>query len=1154
MLQQLLDYYISIQWLLNSTSSKHFIGVTNIHFALILPRALVALINEVKPGVAPDVKTLDPTKRRSNCTLGLKVAHNHLKIPQLISSDDLSSSTIDELSVMTYLSYFVEPAKAKLLKWVKKQIPQMSISNFQKDWSDGRAFAALINSRFPDLLHDWMSMKPEEKNENVKKVFEASKKRLGVEPTFQANRLVKGEAEELQVMTYILRIQSAHLKALPDEITVTGDGLKRATAGKQSSFEIDTSQAGPGKLSIDAYYDDGKKVKFVLREATPSIAKITYTPQLSGIIHFDIFWSDTPIPNSPFNVSVTDSTLVRFIDFEHHSRLARVNIPISLSLDTKQAGPGTLAAQLDYGKDLHVTASIKRQPESVYKVQYIPPKAGQPVLRVFWNGEELKHLLISYTVVDSGNYRVVAKPEKKVYRTFELSSFSVESDGLPLDVLQMTAILGDVQIPIRFKSIEGNRGDASFMPTLPGVYRVEVACVDKLVEGCPFQVEVTDPSQCKPMGLVPKHLQLGVPYAFEVDMKSAGVGLLEFASGDEDQDSRASFHAIISPTSNNGIQKINVTPKRTGEFLIGIKFHGAFIPSSPFRVKVCDPTKCTASGDLISKKTGMVGKPIRFNIRVSGPSEDIKPTVKAIGPSAKYSAEIRTTDDSTYAVQFTPWEIGTHEITIQYGGFDIPKSPFLLAVTGVNSNFCSATGTGLQEAYTGVPSQFVVLAKQPGLLQDKTLQISVTGVVNNIDCKVRARDNENGSYNVAYLTQLPGAYLIRVLAGGKHIPGSPFKLNALPGPEADQCYMYGPALEPNSVLTIGKPIDFTVDTSEGGTGHLSVKAVGPGGAEARVYMAKAERKTYDVMLDPVRHGKYRVSVKWSGKHIQGSPFLLKVFPGADASKCKAYGPGLEDGFVGKASSFTIETRDAGAGTLKVRLHGVKDAFKIEIKPADQRDVRTLVARYDPRKPGEYLVTIKWSENHIPGSPFRVRITGDEIFIEEDEDYKRRATPRNPDNLSSIAEESDEFEDEELETQKNEERSKKDKKKKKKKMNGPIQYVPVVPVLVPVGAGMPMFDPRTVRTPYHNSFIRGQPMRHSGGPRTVSGASHASKTKRKMTPEKMMTFANLHQARKHQRSATSPEQPVNGEYTGRASIEMNTVTQKKVKHMKRSQSK
>ena len=89
-------------------------------------------------------------------------------------------------------------------------------------------------------------------------------------------------------------------------------------------------------------------------------------------------------------------------------------------------------------------------------------------------------------------------------------------------------------------------------------------------------------------------------------------------------------------------------------------------------------------------------------------------------------------------------------------------------------------------------------------------------------------------------------------------------------------------------------------------------------------------------------------------------------PGADPTKCKAHGPGLQDGNVGDPGWFIIETRDAGAGTLQVRLHGVKDAFKIDIKPKDSKDMRTLEARYDATKPGDYLITIKWSDVHIPG--------------------------------------------------------------------------------------------------------------------------------------------------------------------------------------------
>ena len=40
-------------------------------------------------------------------------------------------------------------------------------------------------------------------------------------------------------------------------------------------------------------------------------------------------------------------------------------------------------------------------------------------------------------------------------------------------------------------------------------------------------------------------------------------------------------------------------------------------------------------------------------------------------------------------------------------------------------------------------------------------------------------------------------------------------------------------------------------------------------------------------------------------------------PGADPTKCKASGPGLQDGNVGDPGWFIIETRDAGAGTLQV---------------------------------------------------------------------------------------------------------------------------------------------------------------------------------------------------------------------------------------------
>ena len=91
---------------------------------------------------------------------------------------------------------------------------------------------------------------------------------------------------------------------------------------------------------------------------------------------------------------------------------------------------------------------------------------------------------------------------------------------------------------------------------------------------------------------------------------------------------------------------------------------------------------------------------------------------------------------------------------------------------------------------------------------------------------------------------------------------------------------------------------------------------------------------------------------------------------------KAYGPGLHNGNLGDTGEFTIETKDAGIGTLTIRVHGIKDAFKIDAKQESSENPRTLKAHYYPSLPGHYVIFIRWSGDHIPGSPFQVDIFGE----------------------------------------------------------------------------------------------------------------------------------------------------------------------------------
>ena len=973
-------------------------------------RALLALINTVKPGIITGADSTNPAQQLNNCTLATQLADVHLKIPKIIDAETLASGQMDELSMITYLSYFVEPAEAKLKKWVKRAIPQAA-ANFTTSWYDGLLLCVLLNKCFPGAMPQVAKMTRENARSNVQEFFETCKKKLNFEPHFSVEDLIAGRIEELQVMTAILQVQNGQLQSMPETVTVGGNGLEVAKIGKENTFRINTTEAGPGKLNVDAYYEDGRKLKFKLKEKVGGVLTFSYTPPTQGRLVFDVRWSDIPIPSSPFFVLAMNPSMIHILDFDQHNTVREVGTEVNLKLEMKQATKlSGLSAHLSYRKGIKVEASVIESEGSTAILRFTPPHAGNAILQVFLNKRELNHLSVSYTVVDSGGYQIESLPQSSSYETFEEVEFVVNSTkNLPLDVLKMTAILtDDIQFPLSFKSVERSCGHVSFKPTLPGKYKIAVTCAGSAVQGIPFYIQVTAPLSCKLIGVLPTYLVVDKPYTFELETNVADTELVKLDCMGADPSSAFQVYCI---KGDKDVVLLTVTPRSEGVFMTGIKFQNQWVQGFPFQLTVCNPLKYRITGELLRKKSMVVGETINF--RVESAQEDIAegqllPVVTAKGPTAKYSPKYHTKEDGRALLfQFTPYEIGAHEIAVTYGGFQVPSSPVLVNVVAYNSHTFSATGSGLQEAYTNITGQFIILTKKTGLAKNGILQVKIAGVINGKECGVNIRDNENGSYNVSYFITNPGAYLITILAGRTHIPGSPFKLTALPGPNPLKCKMLGPALNESEIFTIGQSIDFTVDATKGGVGKLVVKATRTDGVSARVFVAKdsSSKGVHYIKIDPTHHGKYEVSVKWSGTDVPGSPFAINVFPGVDATKCKAYGPGLENSRVGTLTEFYIETHNAGPGNLGVDIHGVQDMCKIDIKPKDIKDVRTMVARYFPRKPGTFIISVTWSEKHIPGSPFKVKITGEAM----DDAFKpnKFKPPVRNDELESIAEAEDE---------------------------------------------------------------------------------------------------------------------------------------------------
>ncbi len=260
--------------------------------------------------------------------------------------------------------------------------------------------------------------------------------------------------------------------------------------------------------------------------------------------------------------------------------------------------------------------------------------------------------------------------------------------------------------------------------------------------------------------------------------------------------------------------------------------------------------------------------------------------------------------------------------------------------------------------------------------------------------------------------------------------------------------------------------------------------------------------------------------------MSNSPFILRIYPGVDASKCLAYGPGLENGVVGVPTSFTVETTDAGPGTLRMCLHGMKDAFKIDIKQKDAKNVRTLIARYYPKKPGDYLVSIVWSDQHIPGSPFKVKITGEAM---EDDFRPNKYKPTIPriEELQVIREETEDDEDDcmFLDTTSLVSRI---------ENNRPLSKVQTSSASLDE-TGIPMFGTASLKQGYNDIFVTNE------GPRKPH---KNSKSLSHLKPDNMMTFSGLHQLQKHKRSATSPSKlelkGQIGKFYGQATLNMNKL--------------
>lgn len=184
-----------------------------------------------------------------------------------------------------------------------------------------------------------------------------------------------------------------------------------------------------------------------------------------------------------------------------------------------------------------------------------------------------------------------------------------------------------------------------------------------------------------------------------------------------------------------------------------------------------------------------------------------------------------------------------------------------------------------------------------------------------------------------------------------------------------KCLVYGPGVEQEQECF--KPTEFTIEAinkfgrrvPEGGTPFfVQVKGAGK---DLPVTVKDNGDGTYTGHYEPVTAGVLIITVQLEGKNCAASPYRLNCLPAnVDASRCEAYGPGLEGGDIGQPASFTVKAINSDGTPVPVAglpfVISIKGPFgDVPSSILDNND-GTYAVEYTPKDSGDHTVCFPFS--------------------------------------------------------------------------------------------------------------------------------------------------------------------------------------------------
>uniref|UniRef100_A0A8D2Q2K2 Filamin B n=2 Tax=Varanus komodoensis TaxID=61221 RepID=A0A8D2Q2K2_VARKO len=781
----------------------------------------------------------------------------------------------------------------------------------------------------------------------------------------------------------------------PSKVIATGPGLERGKVGEAGLLSVDCSEAGPGKLDMEAVSDSGSKADVKVQDNKDGTYGVTYVPLSAGMYTLKMKYGGEPVPNFPARVKVdpaVDTSKIQVfgpgIEGKDVFREATTGFTVDARPLTKTGGDH-IKAQIANPSGASTDCLIKDNADGTYAVQFTPYERGPHSVEVTYDDVPVLNSPFKVDVTEGCHPSRVVAQGTGLQEAFtnKPNPFTVVTRGAGIGGLGIT-VEGPSESKISCKDNKDGSCSAEYIPYVPGDYDVNITYGGEHIPGSPFKVpvkDVVDPCKVKVVGPgLGTAVRAKIPQAFTVDTSKAGVAPLEVTV----MGPRGLAEPVSIVDNGDGTHTVSYTPTQEGPYTIGVKYADEEIPRSPFKVKVLptyDANKVTASGPGLSTHGIPASMPAKFVVDAKDAGQGLLSVHVTDQEGKPKRTDIHDNNDGTYAVTYLPDKTGRYSVGIKYGGDDIPLSPYRVRVSPAgDASKCLATGPGIAATVkTGEEVGFVVDAKSAGKGKVTCTVLTPDGT----EAEAEVIENEDGTYDIYYTAAKPGTYVIYVRFGGVDIPNSPFTVMATDAddvavlsqeplnaacPPGFQPWVTEEAYVPDGDMNgVGfKPFDMVIPFAVR-KGEITGEVHMPSGKTAAADIVDNKDGTVTVRYAPVEVGLHEMHIKYMGNHIPESPLQFYVnYP--NSGNVTAYGPGLVYGVANKPATFTIVTEDAGEGGLDLAIEGPS---KAEISCIDNKD-GTCTVTYLPTLSGNYNILVKYNDKHIPGSPFIAKITDD----------------------------------------------------------------------------------------------------------------------------------------------------------------------------------